>query len=104
MPATFPPAKAPPAAIRPTATAYGDESKKLHDIRAEIINKNKVTVFWQSQDGGLELSEEAGIFAEADLIQSRTLDDLAEARRRFLASTRFSPVDANLPAVLLSEG
>lgn len=104
MPATLPPTRVPSAAIRPTTTAYSDESKKLYDIRAEIENKNKVTVFWQSQNDGLELSEEAGISAEADLTQSMTLDDLAEARRQFLASVRFSPMDADLPAVLLSEG
>ncbi len=45
----------------------------------------------------------ATIYAEADILEPMSLDDLAEARRGF-ASVRITPYDSDLPAVLLSEG
>ena len=48
-------------------------------------------------------SDVPGIHAEADDVP-RTLRDLASARRRFLGSVLRTPLEADLPAVLLSEG
>ena len=47
---------------------------------------------------------EPGIEAEADCPEPRTLAELAAARHQFLASVSRAPLEADLPAVLLSEG
>ncbi len=48
--------------------------------------------------------EETGIPAEADQWEPKTLQELAEARHQFLTSVERTPLEADLPAVLLSEG
>lgn len=48
-------------------------------------------------------SDVSGLHAEADDVP-RTLPELASARRRFLGSVPRTPLEADLPAVLLSEG
>ncbi len=104
MPATLPPIRVPMSAVQRTTTAYSEESKRLHDLRADIMRKTRDTALWNSQRAGMVAAEETGIRADADLTEARALSDLAEARRRFVTFAQIIPVDADLPAVFLSEG
>lgn len=104
MPATLPPPHAPLMIIQRTTTAYSEEAKRLYDWMKAIIKTTEVTASWQGRDDVFGVLGETGIYAEADFVEPRTLNDLAEARHQFLASIQFTPLDAELPPVLLSEG
>lgn len=50
------------------------------------------------------LDKDNGIHAKADILRSRTLDDLAKARLLFLSFADIVYIETELPPVLLSDG
>lgn len=104
MPAIAPPTLTPSCLIRRTTSAESDDAKSLYDQRVEIVKRNAILMFRTEANSLVNALEDSGICAEADISEPRTLEDLANVRRRFLSSVNFSPMEADLPAVLLSEG
>jgi len=94
----------PPAIVRPTLTAASSESKSLYNQRLHILEGEKILASRYVLDGNVLPPSEGWIHAEADTAAPRTLENLASARRQFLASVQRSHVEAELPPVLLSEG
>ena len=104
MAAIAPPPLTPSCVIRRTTGAESADAKSLDDQRDAIVKRNAILMFHTEANSLVNALEDSGIYAEADISEPRTLEDLADARRRFLSSVDFSPVEADLPAVLLSEG